>query len=203
MHHILLASFIEATKTSTKKSSGSSAFSLVVIVALFAAVYFFFLRPRSRRARQQQTAVTNLTVGDEVISAGGILGTITAIAGDEISVEVSPGTTLTFWRRAINLRTAVKGAPQSNPAPVDDPADYEDETSYDEGSYGDPVYDDGTGHEHEGDDGQYDDGQHDAGQDDAGPDGEVLPADGTEAGAHEPEYDGPADGNSGGTSEDR
>jgi preprotein translocase subunit YajC len=192
MHLILLASLIDATtKSSTKKSGGSSAISLVVIVGLFAAVYFFFLRPRSRRARQQQTTVTNLAVGDEVISAGGILGTITAIAGDEISVEVSPGYTLTFWRRAINLRTAVKGAPQSNTAPADESADYEDETSYDD----DAVYEDDAdaGHDHEAADSQYDESDN----------GEAIPAEAPEPGEHDPRYGGPPDGTSGGTSEDR
>jgi preprotein translocase subunit YajC len=202
MSHILLSSLIEATTKTTKKSSGSSAISLVVIVALFAAVYFFFLRPRSRRARQQQTTVTNLAVGDEVISAGGILGTISAIAGDEISVEVSPGYTLTFWRRAINLRTAVKGAPQSS-AHVDEPAAYEDETS--DGA----VYENETGDEHEAggtdyDDGQYDDGHYDdAHYDDDGEGGETHADEAEPSEAHESEYGGPADGTSGGSSEDR
>jgi preprotein translocase subunit YajC len=136
MPTLLLSTLIAA-----KKSSSSSPVTLIIIVVLFVAVYFFFLRPRSKRMRSQQQTVSNLSVGDEVISAGGILGTITAIAGDEISVEVAPGYTLTFWRRAINLRTAVKGAPQSTHIAEDD-SEYEDET-------GAPVYESETGYEDE------------------------------------------------------
>ncbi len=141
MPHLLLLQAALAAKTTTKSSS-SSTFPLIIIVVLFAAAYFLFLRPRSKRARQQQTSSTNLSVGDEVISAGGILGTVTAIAGDEISVEVSPGSTLTFWRRAINLRTAVKGAPQSSAASTVDDDAYEDETAYE--NYDEDPADDGA-----------------------------------------------------------
>lgn len=116
MHTVILADLLAKAAT-TKKASGSPA-SLIFIVLIVVAVYFLFLRPRSRRAKQQQQSSGTLSVGDEVISAGGILGRVTNIVGDEIEVEVAPGTTLTFWRRAINLRSAVRGAPQS--APVDD-----------------------------------------------------------------------------------
>lgn len=138
MHHLFLtATLIAAPSRSNSSSSSGSYFPLLVIIALFAVVYFFFLRPRSQRMRQQQQATNTLKVGDEVVSAGGILGRVTAIAGDEVVVEVSPGTTLTFWRRAVNLRSAVKGAPQSSAfadgeagygADEDDGAVYEDET---------------------------------------------------------------------------
>jgi preprotein translocase subunit YajC len=145
MPNLLFLSTLIAAKS---KSSGSSSISLIIIVLLFVAVYFFFLRPRTKRMRQQQQQTTNLSVGDEVISAGGILGTVTAIAGDEIVVEVSPGYTLTFWRRAINLRTAVKGAPQSSTVHEDD-AEYEDETEAtgDEASY--EEHDGGAGEDEE------------------------------------------------------
>lgn len=155
MHHLFLtATLIAAASKSNSSSSSGSYFPLLVIIALFAVVYFFFLRPRSQRMRQQQQATNTLKVGDEVVSAGGILGRVTAIAGDEVVVEVSPGTTLTFWRRAVNLRSAVKGAPQSSAfadgeaeydADEDDGAVYEDETGESDDEEVSDEYEDGDG----------------------------------------------------------
>jgi len=158
-HLYLTATLIAATSHSKTTSSSGSYFPLLVIIALFAVVYFFFLRPRSQRMRQQQQATNSLNVGDEVVSAGGILGRVTAIAGDEVVVEVAPGTTLTFWRRAVNLRSAVKGAPQSSAfvdgedgydADEDDGAVYEDETGEEGDEDPSPDYEGAYGTDEEG-----------------------------------------------------
>lgn len=110
MHLLLLTALLAAKSAKTTKTSGGGSFFLIVIVAL-AILYFFVLRPRSRRARQQQGGRKNLEVGDDVVTAGGIFGRVTGVIGDEIEVEVAPGYTLTFWRRAVNLRSSVAGAP--------------------------------------------------------------------------------------------
>lgn len=152
MHLVLLTTLFAAvaSKASTpaKASAGGSSFFLIVLLAL-AVLYFFVLRPRQRKARQQQGGRSNLEVGDEVISAGGILGRIVAIDGDEIVVEVGPGTTMTFWRRAVNLRSSVAGAPpgatMAPPTPPEEPVDdhYGIDHRYDDGE-------DGTGSEPSG-----------------------------------------------------
>ncbi|MHB8506896.1 MAG: preprotein translocase subunit YajC, partial [Acidimicrobiales bacterium] len=164
MHtHVLTALLVLSKAASTKKvgAGGSSAFIFLILIVV--AVYFFFLRPRSRRARQQQQSKSTFQVGDDVISAGGILGRVTNIVGDEIEVEVAPGTTLTFWRRAINLRSTVAGAPQpaadTSPVPgehygIEDR--YDDETGGDAdavpGDVGDGA-DDGASYSTEDEDG--------------------------------------------------
>ncbi|HLI54460.1 MAG TPA: preprotein translocase subunit YajC, partial [Acidimicrobiales bacterium] len=95
-----------STTTSTSKTSGSSVAPLLVIVAIFAVVYFLFIRPRSQRLRQQQGAARQLSIGDEVMTAGGIYGRIVAMDDDAVEVEVSPGVVMTFTRRAVNPRPA-------------------------------------------------------------------------------------------------
>jgi preprotein translocase subunit YajC len=111
--HQLLAFVGGVTTTTVKgstKSSGSSYVTLLVFLALIAGVYFFFLRPRTQRMRQQQQAARSLGVGDEVMSAGGIYGTVVALDDNEVEVEVAPGVVLTFIRRAISLRQAPPAA---------------------------------------------------------------------------------------------
>lgn len=162
MHTLFQSAVLLAGKTTTTTkaapASGGSSF-LILIVALFAMVYFFVLRPRQRKMRAQGGTNKLLGVGDAVITAGGILGTVTAVEGDEITVEVAPGNEMTFWRRAVNLRSSVSGAP-----PVRPPAgpDWDDESSTGEesmedgdlagahdlaGSYGTPVDHDEDGDE--------------------------------------------------------
>jgi preprotein translocase subunit YajC len=121
----LLATIVQAgtsstTTASNAKSSGSSAAPLLIIVAIFAVVYFLFIRPRQQRMRQQQTGAKQLSVGDEVMSAGGIFGRVVALDADQVEVEVSPGVVMTFLRRAVNPRPPTS----SGPAPAaDEPED--------------------------------------------------------------------------------
>ena len=108
MHTTL--SLIAATTTTVagKKSTGSSV-GILVIVALFVAAYFLLIRPRSQRMRQQQAAARQLTVGDDVVTAGGIHGRLVGLTDDSAEVEVAPGVVMTFLRRAVNARPAPAG----------------------------------------------------------------------------------------------
>lgn len=121
LHLILLAQSTPSTTVAKNTKSGGSYVTLLVIVAIFALVYFLFLRPRQQRMRQQQTAAKQLSVGDEVMSAGGIYGRIVALDADEVEVEVSPGVVMTFTRRAISARPQPAGGTQKGPEPVDEP----------------------------------------------------------------------------------
>lgn len=114
MHFLIhvLAQSTPPTTAKASKSSGSSVAPLLIIVVIFAVVYFLFIRPRSQRMRQQQTAAKQLSVGDEVMSAGGIYGRVVALDNDAVEVEVSKGVVMTFTRRAISPR-----APSSNSSP--------------------------------------------------------------------------------------
>ncbi len=86
---------------------------------VFGAVYFFFIRPRQQRMRQQQTQARQLSVGDEVVSAGGIHGRVVAIDNDVAEVEVAPGVVMTFLRRSISARPERPAAgPRPRPAAI-------------------------------------------------------------------------------------
>jgi len=121
--HALVAASDTTTTVAKKSSSSSSPWSFVIILALFAGVYFLFLRPRTQRMRQQQRAVSQLEVGDEVQTAGGILGIIVAIDGDEIEVQVAPDVVMTFVRRSVGRRPDAASVPAAAQGPVDDDTD--------------------------------------------------------------------------------
>jgi preprotein translocase subunit YajC len=112
-----LLNIIAATTTTTHSSGKSSAssYTLIFIVLIFGAVYFLFIRPRQQRLRQQQTQARELSIGDEVVSAGGIYGRVVAIDNEVAEVEVSPGVVMTFLRRSISARPTTP--PAANPRP--------------------------------------------------------------------------------------
>lgn len=118
--------FLATTATTvakSHKSSSSSELPLILIVVAFAAIYFFFIRPRQQRMRQQQKTTRQIGVGDEVVTAGGIHGTVVALDSDVVEVEVAPGVVMTFLRRAVNARA--KTSRPSPTSPVDDAWDVE------------------------------------------------------------------------------
>jgi preprotein translocase subunit YajC len=74
---------------------------VIVLVALFALMWFLLIRPQRRRATEQLEMQDKLRVGDEILTAGGIHGTIKAIEGDIVHVEIAPGTLVRVDRRAV------------------------------------------------------------------------------------------------------
>jgi preprotein translocase subunit YajC len=88
-------------------SSGGSLVSLLFPLVLLGGVfYFLLLRPNRTRQRQQQSLLESLQVGDEVMTAGGIFGTLKDIdeEDDIVTVEIAPGTDVRMLRRAISQR---------------------------------------------------------------------------------------------------
>lgn len=88
-------------------SSGGSLVSLLFPLVLLGGVfYFLLLRPNRTRQRQQQSLLESLQVGDEVMTSGGIFGTLKDIdeEDDIVTVEIAPGTDVRMLRRAISQR---------------------------------------------------------------------------------------------------
>jgi preprotein translocase subunit YajC len=77
---------------------------LLVLILLFFVMYTVMIRPQQRRAREHQALIAAVQVGDEVMTTAGIFGTVTAVEGDTISVEISPGVVMRVARAAIGRR---------------------------------------------------------------------------------------------------
>jgi preprotein translocase subunit YajC len=74
---------------------------LFIIVIGFLLIWLIVVRPQKKRQNQQQQMLEELHVGDEVLTAGGIYGTVTALDENEVTVEIAPNTTVRVARRAI------------------------------------------------------------------------------------------------------
>jgi preprotein translocase subunit YajC len=81
-------------------ASGGSSFFLIIILAFF-VLWLIVVRPQRKRQTQQQQMLGDLRVGDEVLTAGGIYGTILQLDEDQVTVEIAPKTQVRVARRAI------------------------------------------------------------------------------------------------------
>lgn len=77
---------------------------VIMMVVLFAIVYFFMIRPQNKKQKEIQKFRNALSVGQEVVTIGGIHGTIKGINEEEntVSLEVASGVKITFAKDAIN-----------------------------------------------------------------------------------------------------
>lgn len=75
--------------------------SLLLPIGLVVLFYFFLIRPQSKRQKEHRQMVSELQKGEEVITSGGILGKITAINDDFISLEIAKETTMVIQRSAV------------------------------------------------------------------------------------------------------
>jgi preprotein translocase subunit YajC len=98
LHHVVLAQ--------AEGGGGSTLGLLVPLVLMGVLFYFLLIRPQQRRARAQRDLISSVEVGDEIMTAGGILGTVTAMDDDDelLTVEVAPGTSVRVVKRAVSQR---------------------------------------------------------------------------------------------------
>ena len=76
------------------------AFVIIMVLVLW-IMYVTMIRPQRQRQAQQQWTVESAGVGDDVLTTGGIYGTITEVEGDDIVVEIAPALTVHMTRRGI------------------------------------------------------------------------------------------------------
>ena len=78
--------------------------SLLPLLLLGGMMWFLLIRPQQQRVRRQQSLLEALQEGDEVITAGGMIGRVRALRGDRIDIELAPGVVLEFLRGAVSQR---------------------------------------------------------------------------------------------------
>jgi preprotein translocase subunit YajC len=99
---------------------------IVYFVVIALAFFLLIVLPQRRRATAHRALVESLGVDDEVVTIGGVFGTIRAVDNDRIELEVAPGVLITVARNAI--------AQAANPAPPESPDPSLDEHPADNGT---------------------------------------------------------------------
>jgi preprotein translocase subunit YajC len=80
---------------------GSDLMAFLPMVAIFVVFYFLLIRPQQKKAKEARAMLEALQKGDEVVTAGGILGRISKISDQYVTVEVADKTEVTVQRSAI------------------------------------------------------------------------------------------------------
>ena len=94
--------------------------SFLPLLLIGAMMYVLLIRPQQQRVRRQQELLAALEVGDEVITAGGMIGRIRAINGDRVDIELGPGVTVEFLRAAVSQRLVEPTGGDDDPLVLDD-----------------------------------------------------------------------------------
>jgi preprotein translocase subunit YajC len=75
--------------------------SFLPLVLMFAVLYFIMIRPQMKRQKETKAMLEALSVGDEVVTVGGIMGKVTAQKDAIVTVEISAGTEVQMQKAAI------------------------------------------------------------------------------------------------------
>ena len=75
--------------------------SFLPIILMFVLLYFLMIRPQMKRAKEQKQMIEALQKGDEVITAGGVLGRITRISEPYVSLEIAPNTEISVQKGSV------------------------------------------------------------------------------------------------------
>jgi preprotein translocase subunit YajC len=84
----------------TAPQQGGMSFFIMMAVLIF-FMYFAIWRPQSKRAKEQKNLLTSLTKGDEVVTAGGILGTINKINDNYVVLTLADNVEITLQKSSI------------------------------------------------------------------------------------------------------
>lgn len=115
---------VDIAAPASSSSSGSSLLSFLPIILIVVVFYFLLLRPmRKRQQNQAQEAArlrSNLEAGDEIVTIGGLYGTVVSTNDDSVYLEIAPG---------VHARYDLKAVARKVPQPVEDTdTDTDDET---------------------------------------------------------------------------
>lgn len=77
--------------------------SFLPIVLMFVVLYFLMIRPQMKRQKEQKAMMEALSKGDEVVTAGGILGRVTKVADAYVTLEISNGTEIVVQKAAVTM----------------------------------------------------------------------------------------------------
>jgi preprotein translocase subunit YajC len=72
------------------------------MIVIFAAFYFLLIRPQQKKQKAHTALIAALKVGDEVLTAGGILGKITAVSDHYVAVKISDNTEIKMQKASVS-----------------------------------------------------------------------------------------------------
>jgi len=79
----------------------STLMSMLPLLLMFAVLYFVMIRPQMKKQKEHRAMIDALAKGDEVVTAGGLLGKVSKIGDSNLSVEIASGVEVQMQRSAV------------------------------------------------------------------------------------------------------
>lgn len=93
--------FFISTAQAAPAGEPSPLMTFAPLIVLFVVFYFLLIRPQQKRAKEHKQMVAALSRGDEVVTSGGVLGRITEVGENFITIEVAAGSSMQVQSHAI------------------------------------------------------------------------------------------------------
>lgn len=97
----LLMDLLIAPAHAQDGAAGGSLASFLPLILIFVLFYFLLIRPQQKRQKEHQQMVTALATGDEVVSGGGILGKVTEVGEQFVTVEIANNVAVKLQKHTI------------------------------------------------------------------------------------------------------
>ena len=91
-----------------QESAGSPVFTWLVLGGFLLFFYFLLIRPQRKRAKAQQDLVSNLVLGDQIQTIGGIMGQVRSVEEDSVVIELEYGS-MRVAKKAVASKRASEG----------------------------------------------------------------------------------------------
>jgi len=83
-------------------TQGDTLLTFLPMVAIFVVFYFLLIRPQQKKQKESRAMLESLEKGNEVVTVGGVLGRITKLDEQYVTVEVAPSVQMVVQRAAIS-----------------------------------------------------------------------------------------------------
>jgi preprotein translocase subunit YajC len=99
MDWLIASAMAQAQGGAQQPSLFTSMLPLIIMVVVF---YFLLIRPQTKRAKEHRALIASLEAGTEVVTSGGILGKITEVSEQFVTVEIADGVRVKVQRHTIS-----------------------------------------------------------------------------------------------------
>ncbi|MHB0977633.1 MAG: preprotein translocase subunit YajC [Candidatus Aquicultorales bacterium] len=78
--------------------------TIVYLIVIFGVFYFFIIRPQQIKAKEHNELVAAVSMGDTVVTAGGLYGKVVAVEPDTVMLEIAPEVIAKIAKNSIIIR---------------------------------------------------------------------------------------------------
>ena len=93
--------FINSAYAQGAPAGGAGMADFIFLILLFVVFYFLLLRPQMKKAKEHKKLVASLAKGDEVVTMGGLLGKITKVGDDFVTLEIAEGLEVRVQKQSV------------------------------------------------------------------------------------------------------